>query len=77
MRELMTRFDNEVRTAFIALVDLSNVPPAVAEVLPSLTFSIFNGLAVGASYERPGQADPVIGLVEQLAGILPAFGGSS
>ncbi|MEM7157836.1 MAG: TetR/AcrR family transcriptional regulator [Myxococcota bacterium] len=77
MRALMTRFDNEVRSAFMALVDLRHVPPALAEVLPSLVFSIFNGLAVGASYERPGQSDPVIALVEQLGRILPALGGSS
>ncbi len=75
MRETMARFDLEIRTAFGELVDTGPLPPPIAEALPFLVFSMFNGLAVGASYEQPGQSEPVIAAIEMMAGLLPTSGG--
>lgn len=71
MRETMARFESEIRFAFDELVDTGPLPSPIAETLPFLVFAIFNGLAVGASYEQPGHSDPVIEAVEMLAGLLP------
>lgn len=76
MRETMARFEDEIRAAFVELVDTGPLPAALAEALPFLMFSIFNGLAVGASYEQAGHSEPLIEAVEMLTGLLPPTGGS-
>jgi AcrR family transcriptional regulator len=71
MRAVMSRFDAEILAAFQALVDIEGLPPQLAEVLPFLTFAVFNGLAVGWGYSEAGQEEPVLDLLERLAGLLP------
>jgi AcrR family transcriptional regulator len=74
MRTVMTRFDAEILAAFRALVDTAHLPPQLVEVLPFLTFAVFNGLAVGWGYSESGQEEPVLALMEQLAGVLTPGG---
>lgn len=75
MRSVMARFDAEILAAFQTLVDTDDLPPQLAGVLPFLTFAVFNGLAVGWGYNESGQEEPVLDLLEQLAGLLPMLRG--
>lgn len=63
MRETMSAFDDRVTAAFAQLLPGVPVPPAV----PFLVFAVFNGLAVGRSYEAPGQHEDVLALMTTLA----------
>jgi len=75
MRRVMARFDADILAAFQTLVDTDGLPPQVAAVIPFLTFAVFNGLAVGWGYNDSGQEEPVLELLEQLAGLLPILRG--
>ena len=76
MRSVMARFDVEILAAFHELVDVGDLPPAIADVLPFLTFAVFNGLAVSRGYGETDQEEPVLNLIEMLAGLLPALRGA-
>ncbi|MDG1484010.1 MAG: TetR/AcrR family transcriptional regulator [Myxococcota bacterium] len=75
MRSVMARFDADILAAFQTLVDTDGLPPQVAAVIPFLTFAVFNGLAVGWGYNDSGQEEPVLELLERLAGLLPILRG--
>ena len=75
MRSVMARFDAEILAAFQTLVDTEGLPPQLVEVIPFLTFAVFNGLAVGWGYNDSGPEEPVLELLERLSGMLPMLRG--
>jgi AcrR family transcriptional regulator len=75
MREVMSRFDDEILAAFRQLVDTRELSDGFVAMLPTLTFALFNGLAVGRGYTPETDEEPAIALIENLARLLPAAGG--
>ena len=73
MKSVMSRFDDEILAAFHALVDASQLPPGFADALPFLTFAVFNGLAIGWSYDPTDKDESVLTLLEMAAALLPAL----
>ena len=56
-------------------MDTDDLPEEMLEVLPSLVFAIFNGLAVSWGYDDSSQEEPVLDLLKTFAGLLPALRG--
>ena len=74
MREVMSRFDAQILAAFKELLDFGELPPGFELAVPFVTFALFNGLAVGRSYESDDREEPILTLIEALARLLPAAG---
>jgi len=74
MREVMARFDDQILAAFQELIDFEPLPPGAELAIPFVTFALFNGLAVGRSYESDDREQPILQLIELLAGMLPTRG---
>lgn len=66
MRAVMLEFDQLVFGAFEAVVGADAVAPELRESTPLLLFALFNGLAVGRSYEDEGHERPVLERMKQL-----------
>lgn len=67
MRRTMLDFDAQILAAFRALNPMGELPPELEEGALFFTFAVFNGLAVGRSYDDGSQSESVLGLLSLLA----------
>lgn len=66
MRDVMVDFDDLVRQSFRTLFPENVLSAQVRDEAPFFVFALFNGLAVGRSYEDPGHETAVLSLLEKL-----------